>query len=53
MDMHYQVLSVEAPEEWIIRVYCGHLLCGKIRLDTTTKDELKAKLDELGWTERT
>lgn len=37
---------------WMIRVYRGSQLCGKLRFDTETKDAVVAKLVELGWTER-
>lgn len=53
MEMEYQTLPTEDPEMWLIRVFGGNELCGKLRLDTTTKDALVAKFVELGWTERT
>ena len=53
MDMEYQIMPTEDPTIWNIRVYGGNNLCGKLRLDTTTKDALVAKFVELGWTERT
>jgi hypothetical protein len=52
--MEYEVLASESPEYWLIRVFGGdNELCGKLRLDTATKDALVAKFVELGWTERT
>jgi hypothetical protein len=51
--MEYCVMSTESPDYWVIRVYRGDTLCGKLRLDTNTKDAVVAKFVELGWTERT
>lgn len=51
--MEYEILTTENPDRWLIRVFGGTELCGKLRLDTATKDALVAKFDELGWTERT
>lgn len=53
MIMEYEVMPTEKSTEWIIRVYGNNQLCGKLRLDTATKDSVTAKFDELGWTERT
>ena len=51
--MEYELIQTEEPDMWTLRVYRGTDLCGKLRLDTTTKDELVTKFGELGWTERT
>lgn len=51
--MEYMVYLTEDPEMWLVRLYNGPELCGKLRLDAATKDALVAKFVELGWTERT
>jgi len=51
--MEYELIPAETPEMWTIRVYLAHELCGKLRVSTTTKDDLVTKFGELGWTERT
>lgn len=53
MSMEYEVVATEDPDVWMVRIYGDNDLCGKVRLETATKDLFKAKLDELGWTERT
>ena len=53
MEMEYQVDATESPDFWIVRIFGNNELCGKWRLETTVKDALTPKLDELGWTERT
>ena len=53
MVMEYEILETETFEVWNIRIYCDAELCGKLRLGTVEKDLFQAKLDELGWTERT
>lgn len=46
-------MPTENASHWVVRVYLGNNLCGKLRLDTDTKDAVVAKFVELGWTERT
>jgi hypothetical protein len=51
--MQYVVYVMENIDYWMVRIYSGAELCGKMRLDTATKDALVAKFVELGWTEMT
>lgn len=53
MAMEYEVLETESPDVWLLRIFGDNLLCGKLRVGTTVKDDLVAKFIELGWTERT